>query len=345
MRIAPCDDPGVVNQSRTPLHRGFRPDWPALRLVVVCLTGWDLAVRAAGNGRWGCGGDGGGGWGTGVGVWRARVLVGCAVRLGCLPGVGSGCLCGAGATWSAGEGVGRRGECGCGGACAGRVWLGRQVRVWPVGWVPGAQVGAGRRVFGRQGCCLVVRRGWAACRECVPGACSAVGSIARTAHPDADSRRLPCTATVTVSQPALYGDGDGLSTRPGRHGVGLCRPLRGPRRRVGVPAPFGRYGRLEGGPVRRAGRGAWPQRPRHRLAALRIGLVNRVGAVGIGPVDPVATVGTVPADRAGAAADVPVNGVALSHTFPANRVVPHPSPNTRPPGTPGASTRGDTRQH
>jgi len=31
MRIAPCDDPGVVNQSRTPVHRGFRPDWAGLR--------------------------------------------------------------------------------------------------------------------------------------------------------------------------------------------------------------------------------------------------------------------------------------------------------------------------
>lgn len=31
MRIAPCDDPGVVNQSRTPAHRGFRPDWAGLR--------------------------------------------------------------------------------------------------------------------------------------------------------------------------------------------------------------------------------------------------------------------------------------------------------------------------
>lgn len=33
MRIAPCDDPGVVNQNRTPAHRGFRPVCGGLRPV------------------------------------------------------------------------------------------------------------------------------------------------------------------------------------------------------------------------------------------------------------------------------------------------------------------------
>lgn len=27
----PCDDPGVVNRSNAPVHRGFRPDWAGLR--------------------------------------------------------------------------------------------------------------------------------------------------------------------------------------------------------------------------------------------------------------------------------------------------------------------------
>ncbi|GGQ74685.1 hypothetical protein Saso_37230 [Streptomyces asoensis] len=27
----PCDDPGVVNRSKAPVHRGFRPDWAGLR--------------------------------------------------------------------------------------------------------------------------------------------------------------------------------------------------------------------------------------------------------------------------------------------------------------------------
>lgn len=37
----PCDDPGVVNRSKAPVHRGFRPDWtglrpPALTLRALC---------------------------------------------------------------------------------------------------------------------------------------------------------------------------------------------------------------------------------------------------------------------------------------------------------------------